>query len=55
MASCVVIVNRLDDGRYRASCSVFPELEVIADSEDEARNGFEEMLEEYLRDPNECD
>ncbi|HEV3202919.1 MAG TPA: hypothetical protein VGY77_00980 [Gemmataceae bacterium] len=52
MAACVIVVERLEEGWYRASCTVFPELEVVAATEEEAREGFQEKLEEYFRDNN---
>ncbi|HXG12860.1 MAG TPA: hypothetical protein VNK04_24090 [Gemmataceae bacterium] len=48
-AACTIIIDRLDEGRYRATCTVFPELEVIADTEEAARAGMEAAIGRLLR------
>ena len=47
-AACAIVVERLDDGRYRATCPVFPDLETVADTADEARAAFEEAIGRQL-------
>lgn len=49
MAACTVIVDRLDDGRHRATCPVFPDLEVVAASEEVARQALERAIEIRVR------
>ncbi len=49
-AACVIIVERLDDGRYRATCPVFPDLETVAATAEEARATFEEAIGRRLTD-----
>jgi predicted RNase H-like HicB family nuclease len=48
-AACSIIVEQLEDGRYRATCSVFPELEALAATEEAARQGLEEAIAKHLR------
>lgn len=47
-AACAIVVERLDDGRYRATCPVFPNLETIAATAEEARTAFEEAIGRHL-------
>jgi hypothetical protein len=45
---CTIRVEALPDGRYRATCTLFPDCEVIADSEDAARRRFEALIAALL-------
>ena len=47
-AACAILVERLDDGTYRATCPVFPELEAHGETEDEARRAMEEAIGRHL-------
>jgi hypothetical protein len=47
--SCAIVIDRLEDGRYRATCPVFPDLEVVADTEAAAREGMEATIGHVLR------
>lgn len=47
-AACAIVVERLDDGRYRATCPVFPDLETVADTAEAARAAFEEAIGRHL-------
>jgi len=49
MAACVIQVEKLADGRFQARSTVFPEIEIVAATEDEARRAFEQAIEEILR------
>jgi predicted RNase H-like HicB family nuclease len=47
-AACAIVVERLDDGRYRATCPMFPGLEAVADTAEEARAAVEEAIGRHL-------
>ncbi len=49
-AACAIVVERLGDGRYRATCPVFPDLETVAATAEEARAAFEEAIGRRLTD-----
>jgi tryptophan synthase alpha chain len=44
MAACVIEIEALPDGRYRATSTVFPELASVGATRDEARRAFEEAI-----------
>jgi predicted RNase H-like HicB family nuclease len=44
VAACTIRVERLADGRYRGSCTPFPECTGVGRSEDEARRIVEENI-----------
>jgi predicted RNase H-like HicB family nuclease len=46
--ACTIRVERLDDGRYRASCTLFPGCEATAATEQAAREAVEEIIGLYL-------
>jgi hypothetical protein len=48
MAACTIVIELLADGRYRATCHLFPDCEVIAATEDAARDGFQVVIAEVL-------
>jgi hypothetical protein len=48
-AACTIVIEPLDAGRFRATCHLFPDCEVIAPSEEAARAGFREVIAEVLR------
>jgi hypothetical protein len=48
-SACTIVIDRLDDGRSCATCPNFPDLEVIADSEEAVRAGMEAAIEVVLR------
>jgi hypothetical protein len=48
-AACTILIEPLDDGRFRATCHLFPDCEVVAPSEEAARAGFREVIAEVLR------
>jgi predicted RNase H-like HicB family nuclease len=47
-AACAIIVKKLKDGSYRATCPVFPELKARGKTEAEARRAMEEAIERHL-------
>jgi hypothetical protein len=47
--SCTILVEPLADGRFRATCHLFPDCEVIAPNEEAARRGFEAVIGAVLR------
>jgi predicted RNase H-like HicB family nuclease len=46
--ACTIRVERLDDGRYRASCTLFPDCEATAATEVAARAAVEAIIGLYL-------
>ena len=46
--ACTIRIERLDDGRYRATCTLLPDFEATADTEEEARRAVEEALRRHL-------
>jgi predicted RNase H-like HicB family nuclease len=47
-AACTIRVECLDDGRYRAACTLFPGCEAVADDEEAARDAVQELIGSYL-------
>ena len=47
-AACVIRIERRDDGRYRAVCTLLPDFEAVADTEEEARQAVAEALRRHL-------
>jgi predicted RNase H-like HicB family nuclease len=47
-AACTIRVERLPDGRYRASCTLFPGCEATAATEEAAREAVQEVIGRYL-------
>lgn len=50
MASCTIVVEQLEDGRFRAGVHFLPDVEAVADTADEARSLAEQAIERYLRE-----
>jgi predicted RNase H-like HicB family nuclease len=48
-AECAIVIERLDDHRYRASCPLFPDCEAIAATEAEARQAIVEAIDRIMR------
>jgi predicted RNase H-like HicB family nuclease len=46
--ACTIRIERLHDGRYRATCTLLPDFEATADTEEEARRAVEEALRRHL-------
>jgi tryptophan synthase alpha chain len=46
--NCTIVTERLPDGRFRASCGMFPDCEATAATEGEARAAVEHALESLL-------
>lgn len=44
MTVCAIQVDRIDEGQYRASCHLLPGYEILADSEEAARNAMQEAI-----------
>lgn len=49
MQNCTITVDRLPDGRFRATCHLLPDAEAVAATEAEARARIERALEERLK------
>jgi predicted RNase H-like HicB family nuclease len=50
VAGCTIVVERRKDGSYYASCSVFPDCEAVAATEEEARRAVEVAIERRLEE-----
>ena len=48
MMACSIVIDRLENGTYRATCPVFPDLEAVAGTEEAARTAFEKAIEAYV-------
>jgi predicted RNase H-like HicB family nuclease len=48
-AECAIVIERLEENRYRASCPLFPDCEAIAATEAEARQAVAEAIDRILR------
>ena len=48
-AECAIVIERLDDDRYRASCPLFPDCEAIAATETAARQAVAAAIDRILR------
>ena len=46
--ACTITIDRLDDGWYRATCTLFPDYEVTRDTPEAAREAFEEIIGRIL-------
>jgi predicted RNase H-like HicB family nuclease len=51
-AGCVIVVERLEDGSFRATCPVFPDLVAAAATEEEAREALVDKIGRRLQDRN---
>jgi predicted RNase H-like HicB family nuclease len=49
-AECGIIVERLRENCYRATCLSFPDCQAVAANEEEARRAVEEAIAGLLRD-----
>jgi hypothetical protein len=47
--TCAIMVERLADGRYRASSHLLPDHEAVAATEEAARQMVERAIEHHLR------
>jgi predicted RNase H-like HicB family nuclease len=54
-SECTVVVRKLDNGRYRATCHLFPDCETFAATEEEARHSMEEVIDRLIRQRNRND
>jgi predicted RNase H-like HicB family nuclease len=55
MSACLITVDRLEDGTYLAACTLFPQLEAVGETEDDARQVLEEEIARYLADQDDTD
>jgi predicted RNase H-like HicB family nuclease len=46
---CAIVIERLGDNHYRASCPLFPDCEAVAATEAAARQAVAESIERILR------
>ncbi|HJT79156.1 MAG TPA: hypothetical protein VJ739_18310 [Gemmataceae bacterium] len=49
MPACVIRVERGEDGRYRATCTLFPGHEAQGPTEEAARRAMEDAVRRYLQ------
>jgi len=47
---CAIVIERLSDNRYRASCPLFPDCQAVAATEAAARQAVAEAIERILRE-----
>lgn len=47
---CAIVIERLGDNHYRASCPLVPDCQAIAATEAAARQAVEEAMERILRE-----
>jgi len=45
---CAIVIERLGENHYRASCPVFPDCEAVAATEEAARQAVAEAIERIL-------
>jgi predicted RNase H-like HicB family nuclease len=50
MSACLITVERLEDDTYLATCTIFPQLEAVGETEDDARQALEEEIARHLAD-----
>jgi predicted RNase H-like HicB family nuclease len=50
MSACVIRIDRADNGRYRASCTLFPGYEATGETEEAARLEMDEAVQRYLHE-----
>jgi predicted RNase H-like HicB family nuclease len=50
--SCVIEIERLPDGNYRAVCNLYPDCRAVAPTAEEARAACEQALEQMIADQN---
>jgi predicted RNase H-like HicB family nuclease len=48
-SECTIVIDRLEDGWYRASCPLFPDCEAVAATEADARQAVAEAIDRILR------
>jgi hypothetical protein len=46
--TCTIRIERLEDGRYRATCTLLPDFEATSDTEGGARRAVEEAIRDYI-------
>jgi predicted RNase H-like HicB family nuclease len=53
-AACAILVEKLKNGTYRATCPVFPKLKARGKTEEEARRAMEAAIERHLARRNQA-
>lgn len=48
-STCAIQIERLDDGRYRASCTLYPDLETFGSTSEIAEQLLQDAIQEHLR------
>lgn len=48
--ACTVVVERVREDCYRATCPLCPDCETFAATEEEARRGLEEIIDRIVRE-----
>ena len=49
-SECTIVIERLDDGGYRAICPLLPDCAAVARTEEAARRAVEVAIERHLRE-----
>jgi predicted RNase H-like HicB family nuclease len=52
-AECTIVIERLGDNHYRASCPLFPDCQAVATTEAAARQAVAEAIGRILRERQE--
>jgi predicted RNase H-like HicB family nuclease len=50
LANCAIVVERLGDNRYRASCPLFPDCQAVAATEAAASQAVADAIQRILRE-----
>ena len=53
-AGCTIVVERLGDALYRARCTLYPDCQAVAATEEAARQAVEEAIARILRERDEA-
>jgi predicted RNase H-like HicB family nuclease len=53
LADCTIVVERLGDNHYRASCPLFPDCQAVAATEEAASQAVAEAIQRILRERDE--
>ena len=55
VTNCAIVIERLGDNRYRASCPLFPDCQAVAATEAAASQAVAEAIQQILREREEAE
>jgi predicted RNase H-like HicB family nuclease len=55
IANCVIVIERLGDNRYRASCPLYPDCQAVAATEAAASQAVADAIQRILHDRESAD